>query len=40
MELLLGFVAGAFVGWHLPQPAWAKAISDKFKEWLVSKVSK
>jgi hypothetical protein len=26
MELLLGFVAGALVGWHFPQPAWVKTV--------------
>jgi len=26
MELLLGFVAGALVGWHFPQPAWVKTL--------------
>jgi uncharacterized membrane protein SpoIIM required for sporulation len=37
MELLLGFVVGAFVGWTIPQPAWAKALFDKFVAAITSK---
>ncbi len=31
MELLLGFVAGAFVGWTFPQPAWVKTVIEAIK---------
>ena len=27
--LVLGGVAGLFVGWNLPQPSWAKYVQDK-----------
>jgi hypothetical protein len=29
--LILGFVIGAFVGWSVPQPAWAAAFVAKLK---------
>lgn len=29
MELILGFVIGLIVGWNLPQPQWAKTVTDK-----------
>jgi len=29
MELLLGLVVGALVGWTFPQPAWVKAFIAK-----------
>lgn len=28
------FVAGCFVGWHVPQPSWAKKVQD----WIYNKV--
>lgn len=28
---LVLILIGAFIGWHLPQPAWAKALEDKVK---------
>ena len=30
LELLLGFVIGALVGWHVPQPEWVKNVLTKF----------
>jgi hypothetical protein len=31
MELLLGFVAGALVGWQFPQPVWVKTLIAAIK---------
>lgn len=31
MELVLGFVAGALVGWTFPQPAWVKTLIAAIK---------
>jgi len=36
LETLLWIAVGAFVGWNLPQPSWAKAIQEKIQA-LVSK---
>lgn len=33
LSSLFWFVVGAFVGWHVPQPVWAKAIQDKVMSW-------
>lgn len=30
-ELILGLVIGALIGWHVPQPQWAKNLLDKLK---------
>ncbi len=29
MSTLLILVLGIFIGWNLPQPAWARAIQDR-----------
>lgn len=29
MDVLLGIVIGAFIGWHIPEPTWAKVIKEK-----------
>lgn len=34
MDYIIFFVAGVFVGWHFPQPAWAQTAVD----WVVTKV--
>lgn len=31
LELILGLVIGVVVGWHFPQPEWAKKIFAKVK---------
>lgn len=28
-EILLGVLIGAFIGWHIPEPTWAKVIKEK-----------
>jgi hypothetical protein len=30
--LAIGVVVGAFIGWTVPQPAWAVALQAKFKD--------
>jgi hypothetical protein len=30
-DLFLGVVIGAFIGWHVPQPEWAKRIIDRLR---------
>ncbi len=42
-KLVLGGVVGLFVGWNLPQPAFAKTIQDKIVaglSWVWSKFKK
>jgi hypothetical protein len=29
IELLIAVLIGAFIGWHVPQPSWARQIEDK-----------
>jgi hypothetical protein len=29
LDTLFWILVGAFVGWHFPQPAWAKLIEEK-----------
>lgn len=29
LEAIFWVVVGAFIGWHVPQPQWAKAIQNK-----------
>jgi hypothetical protein len=29
MSTLLVLVVGIFIGWNLPQPAWARALQDR-----------
>lgn len=31
LETLFWLVVGAFVGWHVPQPAWAVSLNEKLK---------
>lgn len=37
LEILFWILVGAFVGWHFPEPIWAKVIKEKFLQ-LVSKL--
>jgi len=37
LETIFWILVGAFVGWHFPQPAWAKAIEDKVRSLFASK---
>jgi len=29
MELIIGLLIGAFIGWNIPQPTWAQTIQSK-----------
>jgi hypothetical protein len=29
MEALFWILVGAFIGWHIPEPSWAKVIKEK-----------
>ncbi len=29
LEMIFYILIGAFIGWHVPQPVWAKNIEDK-----------
>lgn len=40
MSTLLALLIGMFIGWNLPQPAWARAIQDKVLNFLRSAISK
>ena len=37
LETIFWILIGAFVGWHFPQPAWAKAIEAKVRSAFASK---
>jgi hypothetical protein len=37
IEVLFWLLVGAFIGWHFPQPAWAKVLEDKVKGFFTSK---
>ena len=34
LETLFWIAVGAFVGWHFPQPEWAKTLETKIKNLL------
>jgi hypothetical protein len=36
-DILLYVLVGAFVGWHFPQPYWAKVFEEKVREMLIKK---
>jgi len=38
MSYVIAVLLGMFVGWAIPQPAWAKTIQDKITTWINSKV--
>jgi hypothetical protein len=38
LDTLLWIAVGAFVGWNLPQPFWAKALQEKIQSMLSKKV--
>jgi len=33
-DIILWVAVGAFVGWNIPQPFWAKWFQDKVKGWI------
>jgi hypothetical protein len=40
MTTLITLLIGMFIGWNLPQPAWARAIQDKVMQFLHSTIRK
>lgn len=40
MSTLLTLLIGVFIGWNLPQPAWAKAFQDKVLEFIRAAINK
>jgi len=39
-EIAIGVLIGAFIGWHIPEPEWAKQVKQKIKDWLDKQDSK
>lgn len=37
METLFWILIGAFIGWNLPQPAWAQTVQSKILDFLRKK---
>lgn len=37
LSTLFWLAVGVVIGWNLPQPAWAKSVSDKVKSLVVRK---
>lgn len=37
LETLFWILVGAFVGWHFPQPLWAKMLEEKVREMFTKK---
>ena len=37
LDIILWIAVGAFVGWNLPQPLWAKAVQEKVQALLAKK---
>lgn len=37
LDFLIGVLVGAFIGWNLPQPTWAKSIQEKIQSMLSKK---
>lgn len=37
-SVAVGLFVGAFIGWTVPQPQWAKDLQAKVKGWFVSNV--
>lgn len=31
--LIIAFIAGLYIGWHFPQPAWAVKITQRVRDW-------
>lgn len=39
-DIAVGILIGAFIGWHIPEPMWAKIVKQKIKDWLDRQDSK
>lgn len=40
MSTILVLIIGIFIGWNLPQPAWARTIQDKLLEMIRGAMSR
>jgi hypothetical protein len=36
LEAIFWILIGAFIGWNLPQPEWAKQVEEKIKDFFTS----
>lgn len=34
LSFIIGLLLGAFIGWNLPQPQWAKNLQSKFMTYI------
>lgn len=34
LDNLVWLLVGALVGWHVPEPSWAKVVKEKVVSWL------
>jgi hypothetical protein len=34
LDIVFWVFIGAFIGWHFPEPFWAKLIKNKITDWL------
>jgi hypothetical protein len=39
LEAIFWLLVGAFIGWNLPQPEWAKDLEEKAKKFFLSRWS-
>ena len=40
LDIAIWILLGAFIGWHFPEPVWARMIKEKFKSFLDKQDSK
>lgn len=40
IDILMWVAVGAFLGWNLPQPFWAKVVQAKVTDWWNTKFKK
>lgn len=38
LEAIVLITVGAFIGWSIPQPSWAKVIQEKVITWVKNKI--
>lgn len=39
IDTIIWIIIGAFIGWNLPQPSWAKTIQEKIQSFISKKNS-
>lgn len=37
LDIILWILVGAFIGWHIPEPFWAKVVKEKVLSWFKKK---